>query len=282
MALPLGTIVVANPGFDGQNIGLFAVNPANGLVTTLAQGGMFVVPWNVVFLADGRLLVADATAFGTGGLIAFDPDSNQQAKVSSSSLFLQPYGLALAADGQVVVTYTDRPGQARGVVMRVNPANGDHRAVSGDFRFDFPFAVALDAAGNAIVTDPNDAFSGDPNRLIRIDIGQGAKIRADSPGFVFSGVAVEPTGNLVVTSDPGAGSGTQKLLRFHPTSGPPTVLSQGDKIRSPAVVAVEANGVILVLERPGAVLRVDPNTGKQSSFATSGLLRGATGITVRR
>ena len=139
MALPPGTIVVANPGFDGQNIGLFAVNPANGQVTPLAQGGMFVVPWNVVFLADGRLLVADATAFGTGGLIAVDPDSGQQTKVSSSSLFLQPYGLALAADGQVVVTYTDRPGQARGVVMRVNPANGEHRAVSLDFRFDFPF-----------------------------------------------------------------------------------------------------------------------------------------------
>ena len=237
---------------------------------------MFVVPWNVVFLADGRLLVADATAFGTGGLIAFDPDSGQQTKVSSSSLFLQPYGLALAADGQVVVTYTDRPGQARGVVMRVNPANGDHRAVSLDFRFDFPFAVALDSAGNAIVTDPNDVFSGDPNRLIRIDIGQGARIRADSPGFVFTGVAVEPTGNLVVTHD-GIPTGNQKLLRFHPTSGPPTVLAQGDKMRSPAAVAVEANGVLLVLDRPGAVLRVDPNTGKQSPFAASGLLRGARG-----
>ena len=282
MALPPGTIVVANPGFDGQNIGLFAVNPANGQVTPLAQGGMFVVPWNVVFLADGRLLVADATAFGTGGLIAVDPDSCQQTKVSSSSLFLQPYGLALAADGQVVVTYTDRPGQARGVVMRVNPANGEHRAVSLDFRFDFPFAVALDAAGNAIVTDPNDAFSGDPNRLIRIDIGQGAKIRADSPGFVFTGVAVEPTGNLVVTSDPTAGTGNQKLVRFHPTSGPPTVLSQADKIRAPQAVTVEANGAILVADRTGAILRVDPNTGAQSTVTTSGLLRNMHGIAVRR
>jgi outer membrane protein assembly factor BamB len=64
----------------------------------------------VVFLADGRLLVADATAFDTGGLIAVNPDNGQQTKVSSSSLFLRPYGLALAADGQVVVPSTDRPG----------------------------------------------------------------------------------------------------------------------------------------------------------------------------
>jgi len=34
--------------------------------------------------------------------------------------------------------------------MRVNPANGDHRAVSVDFPFGLPYAVALDAAGNAI------------------------------------------------------------------------------------------------------------------------------------
>ncbi len=35
MALPPGTIAVANPGaFDDQNMGLFAVNPANGQVTT--------------------------------------------------------------------------------------------------------------------------------------------------------------------------------------------------------------------------------------------------------
>jgi hypothetical protein len=230
MALPPGTIAVANPGFDDQNMGLFAVNPADGQVTTLAQGGIFVMPWNVVFLADGRLLVADAKAFGgTGGLIAVNPDSGQQTKVSSSSLFLNPYGLALAADGQVVVTYPLRPG-SHGVVMRVNPANGELRAVSLDGPFGLPMAVALDAAGNAIVTEPGNTPGSISNRLIRIDIGIGASIRADGIGANFTGVAVEPSGNLLVTDD---GLGTnQTLLRFHPTSGPPTVLSQANLIGS--------------------------------------------------
>jgi outer membrane protein assembly factor BamB len=121
MALPPGTIVVANPG---PHIGLFAVDPATGQQTTLAQGDLLVEPVNVVVMTDGRLLVADHAAFGTGGLIAVDPATGQQTKASSSELFLKPYGLALAADGQVVVVYVDRPHPFPAAVMRVNPANG--------------------------------------------------------------------------------------------------------------------------------------------------------------
>jgi hypothetical protein len=55
---------------------------------------MLAEPWNVVFLADGRLLVADASAFDTGGLVAIDPANGQQTKVASSSRFRSPFGLA--------------------------------------------------------------------------------------------------------------------------------------------------------------------------------------------
>jgi hypothetical protein len=165
--------------------------------------------------------------------------------------------------------------------MRVNPANGDHTAVAIDFPFDKPWAVALDAVGNAIVTDPG-GFTG-RSRLIRVDIGVGGSfpsIRADIPG-VFTGVAVEPTGHLIVT-DEGDWVDQQKLLRFLPTSGPPTVVSQGNKFRSLVAVAVEANGAILVADRPGAIFRVDPATGAQSTVSVGGSLRGFLGLAVRR
>jgi hypothetical protein len=74
MALATGTIVVACPGeVAGAPQGTVAVDPTSGQHRTLAQGGMLAEPWNVVFLADGRLLVADARAFDTGGLVAIDP-----------------------------------------------------------------------------------------------------------------------------------------------------------------------------------------------------------------
>jgi hypothetical protein len=78
---------------------------------------------------------------------------------------------------------------------------------------------------------------------------------AVDPTNIFTGVAVEPTGNLV---------------------------SQGDKIRAPSGVAVEASGAILVLDLTGAVIRVDPTTGAQTTVTTGDNLRGARGLTVRR
>jgi DNA-binding beta-propeller fold protein YncE len=273
MALATGTIVVACPGsgFAGEPLrGLFAVDPTSGQQRTLAQGGMLVEPWNVVVLADGRLLVADASAFGTGGLIAVDPDNGQQTKVASSPVFHRPFGLAVRSDGQVVVAYTLRPGDF-GIVARVNPANGEHFGVAPTFQFVQPFAVAVDAADNVIVTDPGQ-FLGE-SRLIRIDAGVGASIRHDGGG-AFTGVAVEPSGNLVVTSDV---PGNQKLLRFDPADGPPTVVSE-NLFGLPGGVAVEASGAILVSNSSG-VTRVNPANGAQSLVAR---MRGAMGLAVRR
>jgi hypothetical protein len=203
MALSPGTIVVANPSLEdpGGPRGLFAVDPATGQQTTLAQGDLLVEPWNVSFLADGRLLVADRSAFGgTGGLIVVDPTSGQQIKVSSSPVFTRPFGMVLIGHGQLVVAYTEHAG-GLGALAHVNPANGDHQRLAEDFRFDTPFAMALDAAGNIFVTDPS-AFIGSDNRLIRIDTSNRLSIRDDTPG-IYTGVAVEPTGNLIVTSDAG-------------------------------------------------------------------------------
>jgi outer membrane protein assembly factor BamB len=275
MALATGTIVVAcpGPGLGGGPLkGLFAVDPTSGQQRTLAQGDMLAEPWNVVFLADGRLLVADASAFGTGGLIAVDPANGQQTKVASSSQFRSPFGLALAPDGHVAVVYTlhQLPAGSSRVAL-VDPATGQDSEVFHGFPFVQPFAVAVDAAGNLIVTDPGD-FTGF-SRLIRSDIGVGVSIRHEGEG-AFSGIAVEPTGKLVVTSDL---TTRQQLLRFDPTTGPPTVVSRVPTGLTGGI-AVEASGAILVTDVNG-VLRVDPVTGAQTAVAS---MRGAAGLAVRR
>lgn len=69
MALATGTIVVACPGeVAGATSGDCSrwIQPLDSY-RTLARGGMLAEPWNVVFLADGRLLVAGASALTRAG-----------------------------------------------------------------------------------------------------------------------------------------------------------------------------------------------------------------------
>jgi hypothetical protein len=272
MALATGTIVVAcNNRVHSEALrGLLAVDPTSGQQRTLAQGGMFAEPVDVVFLPDGRLLVADNAAFGGGGgLIAVDPDTGQQTKVASSSEFHQPSGLAVRNDGHVLVAYSLRPG-GFGSVLRVNPANGDHFGVAPTFEFLTPTAVAVGTADNVTVIDVLGGLG--TSRLIRVETGVGARIRHEGAGF-WAGIALEPSGNLVVTSD--APGGNQKLLRFHPVDGPPTVVSIGLF----GGVAVEASGAILVCMGSRGVFRVDPVNGAQTLVSS---LRGGMGLAVRR
>jgi hypothetical protein len=89
-----------------------------------------------------------------------------------------------------VVAYTLQRSGGSSRVALVDPATGEDQEVAHGFPFVQPFAVAVDAAGNVIVTDPGD-FTG-VSRLIRFDNGVGASIRHDGEG-AFSGIAVEPT-----------------------------------------------------------------------------------------
>jgi hypothetical protein len=53
-------------------------------------------------------------------------------------------------------------------------------------------------------------------------------------------------------------------------------------IRAPFGVAIEASGVILVVDLPGAVIRINPATGAQTTVSTGGSLPGARGVAVAR
>lgn len=284
MALPLGTIVVVNPkGVDDANR-LIAVDPKTGAQKLLAQDGMFVLPQYVAFAADGRVLVSDYEAFGTGGLIAVDPATGQQTKVVASTVFQGPNGIAVDLAGQVVVAYTRHsPPGAHSKVMRVNPANGDHRDVAPGARFTEPQDVAVDASGNVVLAVLKFSVSV-PSKLYYIGQGSGASILAEGkpPGADYVAVAVEPTGNIVVVNNP-----QRQLLRYHRTYTTMTIVSEGNKIWNPWAVAVEANGAILVSDGKNGILRVDPGSGQQTSVSTGGYLagpvgRGPRGLAVRR
>ena len=54
--------------------------------TAVCSGGSFSDPWGITVAADGRILVADRSAFGgPGGVIACDPLTGAQTTVEMSS-----------------------------------------------------------------------------------------------------------------------------------------------------------------------------------------------------
>ena len=252
--------MAVNPDAFGGAGGVIAVDPGNGQQTTLSRGGLFVEPFSVAFLADGRLVVSDIAAFGGGGgLIAVDPTNGQQTKIAASTVFRLPSGVTVDAAGQILVAYPERV-QGLGTVLRVNPANGDHTAVAPGVQFISPVGVALDANGNVLVTDPD--IQGFESRLHRIAQGIGGILaKGKPPGAIYHGVAIERTGNILVVNNPNGPE--RELLRFHPTTAAMTKVASGKKLINHFGVAVEGNDKIVVIDRVNGVVRIDPTTDRR-------------------
>jgi DNA-binding beta-propeller fold protein YncE len=276
---------VADSEAFGGSGGLIAVDPVTGRQTALSQGGLFRDPAGVAIARDGSIVVSDLASFdGTGGLIGVDPGTGRQTRIAASNVFQRPLGIAADASGQVVVAFTTRPPHDHGTVMRVNPANGEFHAISPEFLFvNPPGFVAVDAAGNVIVTEPD--ISGSESRVERIDpAGHVTVLTQDRPpGAIYGGVAVEPAGGILVGNVPTLPTLAQALLRIDPVSGVPTTIAQGDQIAGgPFGIALEANGNIVLISQVNGVIRVNPSTGAQSIVSKGGSFSRPLGIAVGR
>jgi sugar lactone lactonase YvrE len=150
-----------------------------------------------------------------------------------------------------------------------------------------PSAIAIEAAGTAIIADPA-AGRAQQGALFRVNPSTGARVllsdfgnpRQGETGDDPGGVAIDGSGAILVI-DPAAGS-AGKLFRVDPGNGNRTVVSdfgdraQGPTGSSPEGVAVEASGTILVIDPNagtalnGALFRVDPGTGNRSLLSDFG------------
>lgn len=230
---------------------------------------------------DGTLVVADPDAFGGGGgLIRVDPDSGQQTKIVASTVFATPFGVAVEPDGMIVVAYSQRaPGV--GDVLRVDPATGEHRRVAPTGQFSTPFFVVLEANGDVIVVEIDPAGSGMDSRIFRVSKATGVQTTLaedQPPGAIFGGVAVEATGDLVLTNLPNHAE--PEVIRFDRETRVPAVVARGGRLVSPFGVAVAADGAILVADQVNGIIRVDPSSGAQSTLSSGGSFLFPFGVAV--
>jgi streptogramin lyase len=237
----------------------------------------------VTVAPDGTLVVTDSDAFGGGGgLIRVDPATGQQTKLVASSVFSKPFGVAVEADGMVVVAYSQRsPGF--GDVMRIDPTNGDHRRVAPNGQFFSPFFVALETNGDVVVGEIDPAGSGTDSRLHRVAKATGAQTTLSTdqpPGAIFGGLAVEASGNVVLTNLPN--HAPQEILRFDMATRTYSIVSRGGSLLSHFGIAVEPSGTILVADQVNGILRVEPSTGAQTTLSSGGAFVFPFALTIAR
>jgi len=265
--------------------------------------------------SPGSFLVLDlgAGTNGGGALFSVDPDTGQRTVISDfgdSSQGVLGFGSLLAGletdiDGNIYVLDVDSGTGVSveislggsifneivvfgGRIIRVSPVTGDRTVVSdfgdssqGVLSFE-PSDMAVDGSGNIIVadidagTDGNGLiFSVDPGTGQRTVISDSGDSTQGDLGLNPNGVAVDLSGNILVT-DAIAGTDSRGVIfSVNPSTGERTVISdfgdisQGDLGSNPFDIEIGSGGDIFVFNPdsdipPSDVLfSVDPDTGQR-------------------
>ncbi len=312
--VPPGHIVVmdsdAEPAPSTNNLGvLFGVDPSTGVRAVLTDfnlppltGG--IDPRWIAIERDGSILAVDHTAGtnGLGALLRIDPTGGPAALVSDfgsggqGPLGAEPWGVAVEADGQILVMDIGGQGTTRPPrLFRINPFTG-LRTVLSDFstgvNTGFGSSIAVEADGSILVLNQVGIVS-----LLRVDPTTGTRTvvsnlnEGANPAPGPRGIAVEPTGTILLTEIVSGPTGAGALFRIDPVTGARTRVSdygnvaQGPLATDSMQVAVGATGEIYVsnLTRgtlgAGAVFQVDPVTGQRVLLSDFGnLSQGAVGL----
>lgn len=310
-------------GQVGGNGALFSVNPTNGNRTLLSdfgnmtQGPTGVHPVGVAIvplIQSGDALVIDflAGTNGAGALFSVNPTTGIRTLVSDFGNPMQgpsgsdPLGVALGTAGDILVVDEDGAICGNGALFKVNPINGARTLVSNFCSAaqgptgENPHGVALEAAGNILVTD-RTAGTGVSGALFRVNPLTGARTLISDFGDMTQGpVGRTPTGVipdaageiLVIDSDfigPG-GVPAGGLFRVNPTNGTRTMLSDFNDItkgptgQDPEDVTLDAAGNILITDQSagmgnkGTLFSVNPMNGMRIAVSDFGnAVQGSTG-----
>jgi sugar lactone lactonase YvrE len=274
-------------------------NTAPEIVTTKAAralkrlGGIGAAASALIFFAtpDAR---ADVYTFGTlvGNAVALDHIDG----TGNNARLLNPTGVAVDSAGNIYLAdggdHTVRKVTAGGVVTTLAGSSGQGGSADGngsDARFVYPFAVAVDGAGNVYVTDIGN------HNIRKITPGGGVTTVAGTVGvsgsldgtgtaarFSFpQGIAVDGLGNIYVADT------NNSTIRKISTSGVVTtfagVVSQtgtadgtgGSALFNfPFGLATDATGNVYVADHGSSTIRKITSGGTVTTLAGSGGLSG--------
>lgn len=292
-----GNLYVAD---TGPTKAIRKVTPA-GVVSTLLSAGpgtRLSEPRGLALLADGSLLIADAqeqhllqrSAAGVVSVLAGQTGKPGLSDGSGSAASLYtPMGLGAGPGGTVLVADSGNHliRQLQGTQLSLWAGLPGHSAaVEGErnaVRFEDPFAVAVDAAGNAYLADAAD------HAIRLVDPSGRSSVWAGRPGsYGFAdgaatlarfrkpaGLAVAADGTLYV-----ADSGNHAVRRIAPDGQVSTLAGNGERgsrdgagsaaqFNEPMGLALAPDGALYVADFGSHTLRRVTATGQVSTVAGS-------------
>ncbi|HKR65875.1 MAG TPA: hypothetical protein VJZ00_19245 [Thermoanaerobaculia bacterium] len=306
---------------DGSNSTIRKVTP-EGRVTTVAGNAsasgdrdgvgtdaLFDTPWGIDVDSAGNVYVADTfnekirkiTPAGVVSTFAGRGSTGTTNGAANTARFNSPSGLTIGAGGALFVTegynFDVRRISLTGDVSTFvgsMPSNGTTDGVATAARFHFPYGVAVDAAGNAFVTDSNctirkitpqgvvSTFAGAAAQCGAVD-GTGASARFNSP----TGIGVAPDGNIYV-----ADSGNNTIRKITPQGVVTTIAGKADddeilfqdgsgsqaRFNFPWGLAIDSHGLIYVTDFYNHRVRLVEPTGVVTTFAGNGIPGHSDGV----
>ena len=254
---------------DRASRSLLVVNPVTGAQAVLSTGGFFSEPEAVVANAAGRIFVVEADRFGAGSkIVEVDRITGAQSVLASGGIILDPNDIAIEASGMLVVADFSGP-SGLGGILRINPANG---AKSVLLDGGAPFDLAVEASGQIVFA----TFNFFNSLLIRFDNVAHSLTTLNSDVGGAGGVAVEPSGAILVSYGGSASDNASHVFRVDPVSGVRSTLTTGGAFAFKDLV-VAADGSIYVVQET-SILGVDPGTGAQHTVSSGGLFQSLGGI----
>lgn len=274
--LKVGDILVAD------DAGIVIVDPGTGsqrlLSPSASSGGGFM---DITSSADGALFGIPSIG---GYVYQVDPASGTRTPITFLGYLQYPETIDLAPDGYLYVV------DDGSVLVRVDPASGEQRVVvRGGIS---AFTPAESGFGYITLYDSRTYH------LNRVELATGRTTIVSSTGFSRPGsLAMDRTGNVLLTDGSAEYGGTPIVWRINPVSGGAAQVSAGGQFMNPSGVTVDANDGILVadyqhlnscdpldqpLTCPGALFRIDPVTGAQTLLSEKHYFSGPRGIAIYR
>jgi DNA-binding beta-propeller fold protein YncE len=181
---------------------------------------------------------------------------------------------------EVVVAEFDR------AVHTVEPGTGTVGEVSESGQFDVPFNVAISPDGQSVFVADQNANGGTIFRIDEVPGVQHVVVAGNSVNAVDA-IAFGPDGKLYAARRSGP-DGPAGIVRVDPGSGAVTPVSLGGKFDWPRDLEFASDGALYVLEAlyydgsgqggPGAIVRVDLESGAQTVVTSGQFFQGVQGM----
>lgn len=257
--------------------------PVAGVIAVFA-----VHPVDAVTLSPGDIVVtADTSDPNVEEIYKVDRLSGSLTLIASPNHSGSGYlaGIAVEPSGKLLTTFSSNTPNCPGTasqVLRVDPATGSStllvNACAGfNQTFSFPSGIATDGSTIFWGTWDSDVWRMNTD-------GSSANILSSSATLGrIPDIALSP-GGMYVSSDPGAPPYSIRFIQV--PSGVDAPISTGGLIQNPRGIAVERNGMIVVIsERDGSnnpddIIRVNPSNGSQSVVSSGGELMVAYDLAV--